>query len=362
MECNDDWQSRLEELRREIDRIDEEILNLLNRRAEIAMSVGALKRMLNLSPHSPSREAQILNRLLKLSHGPLPVDSLKVIYREILSACRRLEGLIKVVYLGPEFSYTDLASRQYFGHGVELYPVPTIQDVFFEVERGNADYGVVPVENTAEGEVNDTLDMFIRSNSKICAETLLPIHHCLMAKCSLDEIKVVYSRDSALAQCKGWLSTHLPNARLCPVSSTAEGAMRAASEPNAAAIGHRLAAEHYGLSVLASNIEDMPGNKTRFLIIGDEIPPPTGQDKTSILFSVAHRPGALYRALGALQRFNINMTMIASRPARHTPWEYLFFVDFQGHIEDEPVKKALEEMRRECLFLKVLGSYPEAVE
>ncbi|MCS7252838.1 MAG: prephenate dehydratase [Armatimonadota bacterium] len=362
MECNGDWQNRLEELRKEIDEIDEKILSLLNRRAQVAISIGAHKRLRGRSPHSPSREAQILNRLLRLNEGPLPSDSLKAIYREILSACRKLEGHVRVAYLGPEFSYTDLACRQYFGHGVELYPVPTIQDVFYEVERDNANYGVVPVENTAEGEVNDTLDMFTRSNLKICAETLLPIHHCLMANCSLEEIKVVYSRDSALAQCKGWLSTHLPSAKLCPVSSTAEGAMRAASEPNAAAIGHILAAEHYGLKVLASNIEDMPGNKTRFLVIGKDSQPPTGQDKTSILFSVAHRPGTLYRALGALQRFNINMTMIASRPARHTPWEYLFFVDFQGHVEDEPVKAALEEMRKECLFLKVLGSYPEAIE
>lgn len=362
MEYDGDWRSRIEELRREIDGVDGEILRLLTMRAELAMSIGILKRRLNESPHSPSREAQVLSRLLKLNRGPLPSESLKAIYREILSACRRLEGAIKVAYLGPEFSYTDLACRQYFGHGAEMYPVMTIQDVFLEVERGNANYGVVPVENTAEGEVNDTLDMFIRSNLKICAETLLPIHHCLMAKCPLEEVKVVYSRDSALAQCKGWLSTHLPNATLCPVSSTAEGALRAANEPNAAAIGHIMAAEHYGLNVLASNIEDMPGNKTRFLIIGNETPPPTGQDKTSILFSVAHRPGALYMALGALKQFNINMTMIASRPARHTPWEYLFFVDFQGHINDEPVNAALEEMKRQCLFLRVLGSYPEAIE
>lgn len=362
MEQDAEVMKRIEELRREVDSLDEQILSLLNKRAKVAMSIGKLKSKLGQPSYSPSREAQVMARMLKLNKGPLPPESLKAIYSEIISACRRLESPIKVAYLGPEFSYTHIACKHYFGHSVELCPVPTVQDVFVEVERGNVDYGLVPIENTAEGEVNDTLDMLIRSDVKICAEVLFPIHHCLLAKCELEEIKVVYSRDIALAQCKGWLSKNLPNAQLLPVSSTAEGARRAANEPNAAAIGHALAAERYGLNVLAVNIEDMPGNKTRFLVLGREIPSPTGHDKTSILFSVAHRPGTLYRALGALQRYNINMTMIASRPARHTPWEYFFFVDFQGHVEDEPVKMALDEMRRECLFLKVLGSYPEAIE
>ncbi|HID05884.1 MAG TPA: chorismate mutase, partial [Armatimonadetes bacterium] len=276
----DDWWQRIERCRREIDAIDEQILKLLNKRAELARTIGILKRNHDQSAYSPAREHQIITRLLKQHRGPLSPEAVKAIYREILSGCRTLEEPLRVAFLGPAFSYTDIACRQHFGQSVNAYPVTTIPDVFLEVERGNADYGVVPIENTAEGGVNDTLDMFTRSELKICAETFLEIHHCLLARCSIEEIKVVYSRDSALAQCKNWLREHLSHAELRPVSSTTEGALRATQEQNAAAVAHKLAAEHYGLNVVAEHIEDMPNNKTRFLVIGKEIPSPSGQDKT----------------------------------------------------------------------------------
>jgi len=265
-----------------------------------------------------------------------------------------------VAYLGPEGSFTHMASMQKFGSSCRFLPARTIADVFKEVEKGNADYGVVPIENSSEVVEDSTLDMFLESELKICAETYLDIRHCLLSNAPFERIRRVYSHPQALAQCRGWLRLNLPNAETVEVSSTSRAAELAKEEEGAAAIASRLAGEIYGLRVLREGIEDSPFNRTRFLILGKHDSPPTGGDKTSISFSVPHKAGALYKALEPFHRHGINMTMIQSRPTRKRPFEYAFFVDFQGHREEESVKGALEEMAERTLFLRILGSYPEA--
>ena len=350
----------IDEWRDKIDEVDERLLELLNERARAAQAIAALKNKHELPGFSPGRERQIRQRLIDRNSGPLLPDAIKAIYREILSSCRGLENVPRVVFLGPPFSYTSIACQEHFGSTIDALDVPTIPDVFAEVEKRVVDYGIVPIENTAEGGVNDTLDMFTKSEVKICGEAYLEIHHCLLAQNTLDDIAVIYSREIALAQCKNWLKENMPNAMLRSVSSTSEGARLASQEPNAAAVAHRLAADHYGLSIVAEHVEDIHHNKTRFLIIGNHEVAPSGVDKTTILFSLSHKPGSLYRALGALDNAGINMTMITSRPARHTAWEYLFLVDFQGHCATEDVQEVLSGMREHMHFLKILGSYPEA--
>ncbi|MGQ9461540.1 MAG: prephenate dehydratase [Candidatus Fervidibacter sp.] len=355
--------TELEDWRKRIDEIDEQILQLLVERVKLARQIAFIKHQNGLPLYHPEREGAIFARLKSIPHDPLPVQAIKSIFREILSACRAVMRPPRVAFLGPLHSFSHLACEEHFGSFVELLPQRAIHDVFKETERGNADFGIVPAENIAEGPVGDTLDALLQTPLKIVAEILLEVNHCLLAKAeSFSEIKRVYSREIALAQCKQWLSANLPHADLVLVSSTAEGAERASKEPDAAAIAPRRAADTYSLKVLAERIQDVPFNLTRFWVLGEQMTAPSGVDKTTIAFSVPHRPGTLYQALSAFARHNINLTMIASRPARYAPWEYVFFVDFQGHIQDEPVQAALKELGKECLFLRVLGSYPEAVE
>lgn len=355
-ETLDDWRQR-------IDEIDEQILQLLTERAKLARQIAFIKQQNDLPLYLPEREGAILARLIAMPHEPLPDQAIKAIFREIVSACRAAIRPPRVAFLGPPHSFSHLACEEHFGTFVETLPQRTIHDVFREVERGNADFGIVPAENVAEGPVGDTLDSLLQTPLKIVAEVLLEVNHCLLSKAaSLSDVRRVYSREIALAQCKQWLQEHLPHAEMIAVSSTVEGAERTAQELDAAAIGPLRAADAYGLQVLAERIQDVPFNLTRFWVLGKRMPSPSGSDKTTIAFSVPHRPGTLYQALGALSRHRINLTMIASRPARHAPWEYVFFADFQGHVQDDPVQAALSELAKECLFLKVLGSYPEAVE
>jgi chorismate mutase/prephenate dehydratase len=350
----------IEELREKINKVDEEILVLLNKRAEYALKIGELKRKDNIVTYHPGREAEIYNRLIAQNKGPLSHQAIRAIYAEVISACRGIESPLKVAYLGPEATFTHMAARHRFGSSVEFIPVSSIADVFIEVEKKRADYGVVPIENSTEGVITHTLDMFIESNLKICAEVLLEVSHCLLSNSSIDKIKRVYSHPHAFAQTRNWLRAKLPNVEYIEVSSTAEASKRAAQEANTAAVGSELAAQVYQLNILVKGIEDRLDNYTRFLIIGNSISGRSGNDKTSILFSIKDRVGALHAMLTPFARNNVNLTKIESRPSKNTIWEYIFFIDMEGHIEDENVKKSINELQEECLYLKILGSYPAA--
>lgn len=350
----------IEKLREKINKIDVEILSLLNSRASCASQIGELKQKNSLVIYHPAREEEIYRRLLANNHGPLSYDTICAIYTEIISACRGIESPLKVAYLGPEATFTHMAARGKFGSSVEFVPIASIADVFTEVEKKRADYGVVPIENSTEGVITHTLDMFIESTLKICAETLLEISQCLLSNSSLEEIRHVYSHPHAFAQVRGWLKSNLPVAECIEVLSTAEASRRAAIEPNSAAVGSELAAQVYHLNILAKGIEDRSDNYTRFLIVGHSLAGQSENDRTSIMFSVKDRVGALYSMLSPFNKYNVNLTKIESRPSRNTIWEYIFFIDMNGHIEDNNVRGAIDELREDCLYLKILGSYPVA--
>jgi len=351
----------IEDIRREIDKIDKELVELINKRAECASEIGKLKDASTESIFAPEREMQVLSKVLSLNRGPLSDKTISAIYREIISACRALEKPITVAYLGPAGSYTHIASIQRFGDSTSFVPVETIPDVFNAVERREANYGVVPVENSTEGIVSHTLDMFLISDLRICAEIFAPIsHNLLSAGDDISQIKRVYSMPQAIAQCRNWLRTHLPGVEVLEVSSTAKAARMCEGYPSSAAVASSLAAREYGLNILAEGIEDNPHNRTRFLVVGYSKPSPSGRDKTSIVFSVPHKSGSLYRALSVFDSEQINMTMIESRPTKQMPWEYVFFIDVQGHEKDESVQRALSKLAEHALFVRVLGSYPEA--
>lgn len=350
----------IDEFRRQIDAIDGEILELLNRRAEIVVRVGEEKTKDNIAYHSPQREEEIIRRLTRENRGPFPGRAVKAVYREILSACLSLEQTLKVAYLGPQATFTHMACMKRFGLLAEYVPLRGIGEVFTEVEKGKADYGVVPVENSTEGVVSHTLDMFVDSDLKICGEVLMEVSHHLLSKHGeKGRILKIYSHPHAIAQSRKWLEANMSKATLVEVSSTAAAAELASEDETAAAIASELASRLYELQVVASRIEDSPYNFTRFLVIGQAPCPVTGHDKTSILFTIRDRVGALYRILEPFAHHRINLTKIESRPSRYRVWEYIFYVDFEGHVEDAPVKVALEGLREECLFLKVLGSYPK---
>jgi chorismate mutase/prephenate dehydratase len=351
----------ISEVRKKIDEIDKRLVELINQRAECAIEIGKIKSKGRKSIFAPERERQVLGAVLQYNKGPLADKSMSAIFREIISACRALEKPITVAYLGPKGSYSHIASILKFGESSEFLPVNTIPDVFNAVERKEANYGVVPVENSTEGVVSHTLDMFLLSDLRICAEIYAPISHNLLS-CGTDisQIKRVYSIAQAIAQCRNWLARHLPGVEILEVSSTAKGAAMCEGFPTSAAVASSLAAKEYGLNVLAEGIEDNPHNKTRFLVIGYSKPDPSGKDKTSIVFSVPHKSGSLYHALKVFDAENINLTMIESRPTKQMPWEYIFFVDFQGHEHDESVQRALSKLNEIALFVRVLGSYPEA--
>jgi chorismate mutase/prephenate dehydratase len=351
----------LEEFRSRINALDEQILKLLNQRAEAALQIGELKRRQGLPYFVPEREAEIARRLLSLNPGPFPAEGIKAVWREILSASLALEHPLSVVYLGPPATFSHQAAVLRFGASATLVPRRSIAEVFDEVERGGAEFGVVPVENSTEGSVNVTLDRLIDSELLIAGELSLEISHHLLSRAGhLGAIRTVCSHLQALAQCRQWLAANLPEAVLEEVSSTSAAAERAAGNPAVGAVAGELAARLYDLPVLRHRIEDNPLNSTRFLVLGRRALPPTGKDKTSILCSLKHEVGALSTFLEPFARHGLNLTKIESRPTKRRPWEYVFFVDFEGHVDTPPVQAALSEVRERCLFLKLLGSYPTA--
>ena len=351
----------IQHFRKEIDRIDDEILRLLNERSKSVIEIGKLKKESdsNANLHTPGREAEIVNRLMAQNQGPFPNEAIRPVYREIMSASLSLEGPQKVAYLGPAATFTHLACIKKFGASAQYIPVNSIKDVFDEVERGRANFGVVPIENSTEGVVNYTLDMFVDSTLLIYGEVLLEVSHYLLSKTGrLEDITKIYSHPQPIAQCRHWLETNLPQVPVSEVTSTARAAELCATDPTAAAIASELAAQLYGLKIIKARIEDNVHNFTRFLVLSKKAPERTGKDKTSVMISVKDKVGALYDLLRPFASHGLNMTKIESRPSRRKAWEYIFFVDVEGHIDEEPVKKALEEIKSRCLFMKILGSYP----
>ncbi len=345
-------------LRNGIDAVDAELLRLLNERAKLAQAVGHIK---NGQIYRAEREAQVLRRLCAENPGPLKPENIEHLFREIMSACRDLEQHLRIAYLGPEGTFSQAASYKHFGHAVGNVPCATIDEVFRAVETARADYAVAPVENSSEGAVSRTLDLIVGSTLKICGEVLLPIHQNLLRKSGgLEGIAKVYSHAQSLAQCQHWLNQNLPRAERVPVSSNAEAARLASIEPVSAAIAGEIAAETYGLDIVVSHIEDEPNNTTRFLVLADHDASPSGRDKTSLVISAANVPGAMVKLLQPLADAGVSMTKFESRPVKGANWEYLFFVDIEGHHEDASVALALKEITARSAMLKVLGSYPAA--
>lgn len=354
----------LDDIRSRIDAIDRDIQSLINERAHFAHQVGKAKGDLKraVDYYRPEREAQVLRGVLDRNQGPLSDEEMVRLFREIMSACLAQQEPLKVGFLGPEGTFSQAAVRKHFGHSVHGLPLASIEEVFQEVEAGHADFGVVPVENSGEGSVQSTLDMFMTSNLKICGEIELRIHQFLLSRSGrLEDIERVYSHPQSLAQTRTWLRTHLPKAERIPVSSNAEAARRARNADDAAAIAGESAALVYGLKTVAGPIEDRPDNTTRFLVLGRELFSPSGHDKTSLLMTVKDQPGALYSLLQPLARHGVSMTRIESRPTRSGKWDYAFFVDVEGHVHDGALKQALDEVGPATSMLKVLGSYPAAV-
>jgi chorismate mutase / prephenate dehydratase len=348
----------LKALRNKIDTLDKKIIALLNERANASLSIGQIKKKKGISIYSPAREREVLKKIALLNRGPLDSKALEAVYREIMSSSLALEKPLKISYLGPEASFSNLAALKRFGSQVEYVSCNSISDVFLEVERGTADYGVVPIENSIEGAVTYTLDMFMDSDLMICSQVILDVSHNLLARCPKKEIRRIYSIPQVFGQCRIWLRENMPAVELVEVSSTTRASQIAQGQKNSAAIASSLAAKVYGLKVIASDIEDSPHNITRFFVIGDTEVDQTGDDKTSILFSVKDRVGALYDMLIPFKSNRINLTRIESRPSKKKAWEYYFYVDLKGHKLDVPVKKALAELENRCTFMKVLGSYP----
>lgn len=353
---------RVAALRKKIDALDRRMVSLLNARARAAMQIGQLKQASSAAIYVPAREKTVLTNIRRVNRGPLGKQALDSIYREIISSARALERRLRVAYFGPATTFTHQAARLRFGTSVTYIPCETIPDVFETVRNSQADYGVVPIENSTEGAVTYTLDEFVQTPLRICAEIYLPISHHLMAAGPRRGIRRVVSHPQVLAQCRNWLRTEMPGVEIVPVTSSARAAEMAVQDRHVAAIGSILAAEHYHLRELAAEIQDLSGNMTRFLVIGKAFGAPTGEDKTSICFAVKHKAGALYNALGSLKKYGLNMTKIESRPNKLKAWEYLFFVDVEGHAEEPRVRQALRDLERHCTLMTVLGAYPRAVE
>jgi chorismate mutase/prephenate dehydratase len=349
----------LKSLRQAIDGIDAGILALLNRRSKLILDIGKIKKRTMRSVYVPEREKDVYDRLVAKNRGPLPNESLKAIYREVMSSALRMERPPKIAYLGPEFTFTHMAGIRKFGSSVDYTACETITDVFSEVDKERSDYGVVPVENSIDGAITHTLDMFVDSELKICSEIYMLVSHNLVSRePDRSKIKKIYSKSQVFAQCRLWLEANLPRAELVDVSSTARAAAIAAKEPRSACIAGELAAKRHGLRILEESIEDSAHNVTRFLVIGRTEARPTKKDKTSVMFSVKDRAGALHDMLVPFKRHGINITKIESRPSKVRAWEYYFFVDLEGHHEDPKVRRALGELRRSSIYIKVLGSYP----
>jgi len=359
-------QDPLKPIRERIDAIDAELLTLISERARCAQDVARVKREaepgVDVEFYRPEREAQILRKVRDDNPGPLSGEEMARLFREVMSACLALEQPLNIAYLGPEGTFTQAAAYKHFGHSVSTAPLGAIDEVFREVESGGCQYGVVPIENSTEGVVNHTLDMFMESPLKICGEVELRIHqHLLGQDVRIEQVERVYSHAQSLAQCREWLDAHLPQAERIAVNSNAEAARRAGRESGAAAIAGETAAEPYGLAILQRNIEDHPDNTTRFLVIGRQSVAPSGRDKTSLLVSMRNRPGSLYRLLEPLARAGVSMTRIESRPSHCVNWEYVFFLDVEGHASEPKLREALAALRGEADLVKVLGSYPHAV-
>jgi chorismate mutase/prephenate dehydratase len=349
----------MEALRAGIDEVDQELVRLLDRRARLARRIGEIKQENGLEAYAPARERAVLDRVAALGAGDFPKRGLQAVFREIISSSISLEARLKVAYLGPEATFTHEAALRSFGASVELEPQTTVAEVFTRVERGEAEHGIVPVENSMEGAVTHTLDELMNSPLKVCGEVYLPVSQNLISsEPALDRVRVVCSHPMALSQAAAWLRHHLPGARLEEVESTAEAARRAAREPGAAAVGSVLAAEAHHLNVLARSIQDARTNATRFIVLGRAWAGRTGRDKTSVVFSVKDRPGVLRDALAAFAEEGINLTRIESRPSRKRAWTYVFFADFDGHPEEERVQRALAALEEHCPYVSLIGAYP----
>jgi chorismate mutase/prephenate dehydratase len=353
--------TRLPELRQAIDALDDELVRLLNERARLVQEVGQIKAQLKQPFYVPERERQILERLQQANVGPFPTEALRPVFSEIISACLSLEHPLRVAFLGPEATFTHMAARSRFGLSARYVPAATVAGVFTEVEKGVADLGVVPIENSTEGVVNSTLDVLIDSELSITAEIATTVSHCLLTRSgTLDGVQKVYSHPQALAQCRQWLSQNLPNVAQIEVASTALAARLTKDDPVAAAVASELAGQLYDLKIARKKIEDEVRNVTRFLVIGREAPPPTGRDKTSILFSLKDAAGVLFKVLQPLADAGLNLSRIESRPSRKKLWDYVFFIDVDGHTGEPTVDAALRALEERCEFVKVLGSYPRA--
>ncbi|WP_432800185.1 prephenate dehydratase [Poriferisphaera sp. WC338] len=352
-------------LREQIDEIDLKLIELLNQRANVVIQVGHVKNSgQSATPiYAPDREQQVLQKVRKTNKGPLPDSCVEAIWRELMSGSFALERPLRIGFLGPQGTFSHLAARRKFGASVDYDNLAGIPAVFEEVHRGHIDLGVVPIENSSEGAISDTLDSFLQhagTDVTVCAEILLGVHHNLLSNCPLDQIKKVYSHPQPLAQCRNWLAAQLPNAEKVTAASTTKAAEIAKSESGSAAISSSLAAELYNLPILFANIEDNPANTTRFFVIGKQVSPPTASDKTSIMFTTEHAAGALSEVLNIFRKHEINLTHIDKRPSQRVNWEYYFFIDVEGHIKDEKVAAAVEDASRHCLQLSILGSYPRA--
>jgi len=341
-----------------IDKIDSQIVKLLNRRTKHVLGIGQAKLASGKAIFQPDREQALLRRICKLSDGVLPDESLRHIYREVMSSSIALQKGFKIAFLGPEATYTHQAAVRRFGTSLNYVPQKTISEVFSEVEKNRAEYGVVPVENTTEGVVTHTLDMFVDSELKIVAQIIMPIEHCLVGKGSLDGLKKLYSHPQAYAQCRNWVRETLPRVEFIESSSTTAAAALATKAKTAAAISSSLAAEKYKLTILEAGIQDHSGNATRFLVLGRSCGAPTGHDRTSLMFTVNDKVGALHDALQPFRTHRLNMTKIESRPSKRKAWEYIFFVDVDGHHDNPKLAKSIRQLGEKCSFVKILGSYP----
>lgn len=353
---------RLAPLRARIDELDEQIIRLLNERAKVVVEIGTIKRGDGSPIYAPDREQAVLENVRRYNQGPLPDACLEAIWRELMSGSFALEKPLRVGYLGPPGSFSHLAARRKFGASIEYDNLDSIAAVFEEIQRRHIDLGLVPIENSAIGGIGETLDGFLDSQARVCAEVLINIHHNLLANCPPEQIKRVYSKPEAFAQCRKWLSVQIRQAERIGVESSSRAAELASREPSSAAIGSTLAGELYGLKTVFANIEDNPQNVTRFFVIGVHAPKPTGDDKTAIMFTTEHKAGALTSVLDVFRDHGLNLTHIDKRPSKRVNWEYYFFVDFLGHEQDAAVQKALAEAGRHCLQLTVLGSFPRARE
>ncbi len=351
--------SSIPDHRHAIDQLDERLVKLLNERTKHVLAIGSLKLKAGQEIYAPHRERAVLQRVAKHNRGPITNRSLRAIYREIMSSALSLEKALTIAYLGPEATFTHLAAIRRFGASLRYSSQKTIADVFSEVARDRADYGVVPVENSTEGVVTHTLDMLVDSDLKIVAQIVLPVQHCLVSKTTRAKIRKLFGHPQSLAQCRAWVQNNLPNAEIIETSSNARSAELAAKTPSAAAIAGQLAAEKYGLNILESDIQDNAANATRFFVLGRQCSPPTGHDRTSLMISITDKVGALHSAIAAFRRCRINLTKIESRPSKRKAWEYYFFVDCDGHQEDLKVAHALRLLAEHCNFVKVLGSYPD---